>query len=74
MMMARKPGCVLGLYALLVSQSTLPDISGDLRRGRLGFPPISSGVSCDGLEHGFIDGMDTAWGYCDHNEINVEKE
>ena len=30
-MMARNPGCVLGLYALLVPQFTVLDISVDLR-------------------------------------------
>ena len=29
--MAQNPGCVLGLYALLVSQSTLLNIAVDLR-------------------------------------------
>lgn len=63
MMMARNSEYVLGLYALLVSQTALLNISVDLSERRLGFPPISSGMSCGGPEHGSICGLNPARGY-----------
>ncbi len=73
-MMARTNPCVLGLYALLVSQSTMLHNSVDLRWGCIGFPPIFSGMSCDGPEHGAIMGWIPHGAIDDHNEINVEKK
>ncbi len=74
MMMARNSECVLGLYALLVSQTTLLNILVDLSWGRLGFPPLSSGMSCGGPEHGSIRELNLTRGYWQSQRDQCRKE